>query len=447
MRIAFLWHFHQPPYKDPETRRYIFPWVLFHSLKNYHQMIRLHEEAGFPATFNFVPSLIEQIADYAAGNADDPAEKALACTPELLTEEATDILRKLAGRMTPTASRASVQEAALRNLFPPLEGYQDLDRGALLELKKTILEGLLPSYAGPAAAGRIELFTSPRNHPLLPILCDMASAGREAVPGLEFSWPEDAAAQLEQGVAVFKRAFGSVPAGIWPPEGAVSQRAAGLMAEAGFRYAVTDENVLYGSLGACSGPRDILRPYSCRGLKTFFRDRALSDLIGFTYGSWPASDAVSHFLARVGERAVDAPENAVLVVALDGENAWGSYPRNGIPFLRELFARLLAPGSPARPVLFSEAASSGPAAADIDLAPGTWMGGFAKWLGHPEKNRTWEKLARARRLCGPSEEMYAAEASDWFWWAGEPGEEAFNGLFQAFLRAAYRKAGREDERI
>src|SRR5215813_8958015 len=73
IRLLFLWHMHQPYYKDLVTGEYRLPWVRLHALKDYYGMVKLLDE--FPSvhqTFNLVPSLIAQIQDYAAGSAQDP---------------------------------------------------------------------------------------------------------------------------------------------------------------------------------------------------------------------------------------------------------------------------------------------------------------------------------------------------------------------------------------
>src|SRR5437899_3314109 len=73
IRLLFLWHMHQPYYKDLVTGEYRLPWVRLHALKDYYGMVKLLEE--FPAihqTFNMVPSLVAQIQDYVAGTAGDP---------------------------------------------------------------------------------------------------------------------------------------------------------------------------------------------------------------------------------------------------------------------------------------------------------------------------------------------------------------------------------------
>src|SRR5262250_26416 len=73
IRLLFLWHMHQPYYKDLVTGEYRLPWVRLHALKDYYGMVKLLDE--FPSvhqTFNMVPSLVTQIQDYAAGTARDP---------------------------------------------------------------------------------------------------------------------------------------------------------------------------------------------------------------------------------------------------------------------------------------------------------------------------------------------------------------------------------------
>src|SRR5689334_17086717 len=73
IHLLFLWHMHQPYYKDLVSGEYRLPWVRLHALKDYYGMVKLLDE--FPAvhqTFNLVPSLIAQLQDYVSGNARDP---------------------------------------------------------------------------------------------------------------------------------------------------------------------------------------------------------------------------------------------------------------------------------------------------------------------------------------------------------------------------------------
>src|SRR5512146_171081 len=71
--ITFLWHMHQPYYRDPVRGDYALPWTYLHGIKDYFDMAAVVDETpGAKAVFNLVPSLLEQLADYAAGTAVDP---------------------------------------------------------------------------------------------------------------------------------------------------------------------------------------------------------------------------------------------------------------------------------------------------------------------------------------------------------------------------------------
>ncbi len=71
--VVVVWHMHQPYYKDPLKNEYALPWTYLHGIKDYFDMPAIVEDTpGARAVFNLVPSLIEQILDYAAGTAVDP---------------------------------------------------------------------------------------------------------------------------------------------------------------------------------------------------------------------------------------------------------------------------------------------------------------------------------------------------------------------------------------
>ena len=72
MKLAFIWHMHQPFYKDLKSGEYLMPWVRLHGVKDYLDMLLILDE--FPnlhQTFNLVPSLLEQIIDYTDHGATD----------------------------------------------------------------------------------------------------------------------------------------------------------------------------------------------------------------------------------------------------------------------------------------------------------------------------------------------------------------------------------------
>ena len=70
--LAFIFHMHQPYYKDLLTQEAALPWVRLHGIKDYLDMVKILE--NYPRvhqTFNLVPSLLEQIEDYASRNIKD----------------------------------------------------------------------------------------------------------------------------------------------------------------------------------------------------------------------------------------------------------------------------------------------------------------------------------------------------------------------------------------
>ena len=70
LKLGFLWHQHQPYYKDLLTGEYFLPWVRLHGIKDYLDMVEiLDQHPKIKQTFNMVPSLLEQIIDYAEGKA------------------------------------------------------------------------------------------------------------------------------------------------------------------------------------------------------------------------------------------------------------------------------------------------------------------------------------------------------------------------------------------
>src|ERR1051326_4222195 len=72
IHLCFLWHMHQPFYKDLASGEYKLPWTRMHALKDYYGMVRILEE--FPSvhqTFNLVPSMMTQVSEYASGQAVD----------------------------------------------------------------------------------------------------------------------------------------------------------------------------------------------------------------------------------------------------------------------------------------------------------------------------------------------------------------------------------------
>src|SRR5512136_2500180 len=72
VRLAILWHMHQPLYREPATGEFLLPWVRLHATRAYNDMAEMLERHGrVRCTVNFTPVLLEQLEDYARGTARD----------------------------------------------------------------------------------------------------------------------------------------------------------------------------------------------------------------------------------------------------------------------------------------------------------------------------------------------------------------------------------------
>jgi hypothetical protein len=150
---------------------------------------------------------------------------------------------------------------------------------------------------------------------------------------------------------------------------------------------------------------------------------------------------------------------SVVLLALDGENCWEGYDKDGDAFLTALYTRLSS-AEGIETVTLSDAADNGGVMPCLNsIYPGSWIGAnFAIWIGSPEDNTAWETLLEARgHLVSREREMseadqqaawrsiYAAEGSDWFWWYG--GEHTsrhnpeYDSLFRSHIRKVYEAAG------
>ena len=320
--VAFVWHMHQPYYKDPDTGIYFMPWVRLHGTKDYYDMVALLED--FPAvrqTFNLVPCLVEQIREYASGAMDRGMLLTKKAPADLTEDEKVEMLRTfftgnwerlihpyrrfkellaLRGR---DGREESLRRAAthfsdrdwldlqvwtnlvwiapsfrsnpqVRRLFGKAVDFDEEDKEEVLEIHRRILERTVPKYRELWHTGQIEITTTPFYHPILPLLCDTnvakASLPTTDLPERRFQAPEDARWQIEKGLEYFEETLGRRPRGMWPSEGSVSSQAVQLMADAGVEWIATDEEVLAKSCGEAikrdregyvQSPELLYRPY------------------------------------------------------------------------------------------------------------------------------------------------------------------------------------------
>jgi alpha-amylase/alpha-mannosidase (GH57 family) len=342
--------------------------------------------------------------------------------------------------------------------------------------------------------GQIEVVTTSFYHPILPLIYDSDLAKlcqpNDPMPS-RFHFPEDAEAQVEKAVALFKKTFGVKPTGGWPAEGAVAHDVIPVIARSGIQWLATDEKILDRSKPSHQ-PK--YYPYAAytehdqkQGVVFVFRDTELSDKIGFVYQNYYGEDAADDFIKGVLKYTPkDGEPDRLLTVILDGENAWEWYrlDNDGKAFQNALYRKLsklfetkqvvtstvteYLKGNPSRniPAHPIETLSK------LEwLYPGSWINAnYDTWIGGDEENRAWEYLVTARQDLGKSgleqpspkvgapkagtkawyaykawESMYAAEGSDWFWWYGTDqtapaGDKPFDLAYITHLRNIYKFA-------
>lgn len=349
------------------------------------------------------------------------------------------------------------------------------EKRMLLALIADTLAGLIPRYRALAAGGRVEIAVSPYAHPILPLLCSFDAARdawRECPLPRSAGYPggqERAGWHLREAVRLYTELFGVRPVGCWPSEGAISDDTLALADQAGFRWVASSASVLRNSLAHAldvpAGDDDAVhcnRAYRLpdQRVSCFFRHDTLSDLIGFSYSSWHGDDATADFVGHLeglAAKYAGQPERVVLV-ALDGENAWEHYPENGFHFLRGLYAALAR-----SPVLelttLAEFTARNAAATNLPhVVSGSWVHGtLSTWMGDADKNAAWDLLCAAKRdfdlatrtgtwdaarLDAVTRQLALCEGSDWFWWFGDynPSDavEQFDLLFRRQLKTLYR---------
>ena len=524
MKLCMLWHMHQPFYKNLVSGRYEMPWVRLHGTKDYYDMVAILDNyPNIKQTFNLVPSLLEQIEEYAGGEAlDDHQELSLKNVDTLSEVDKTAIIanffkanydtmikpysrynelhqrRKDALKYYTDQDWLDLQvwsnlswidpifyaEEPVKKLLKKAKNFTKDDKAALLKFQRDVMGRIIPKYKEVAKRGQIELSVTPYFHPILPLVYDTDIA-RESVPQISlpedrFSHPEDAAAQVNLAIEYFQSKFGFKPKGMWPSEGSVARQIVPILVKAGIKWIATDEEILALSLGrgVRSGGDDsiissgeLYRPYKYSNngdeIHLFFRDHAVSDLVGFVYSRMNARDAVRDFIIKL--EAIDAHYKknnhgeCIVNVILDGENAWEYFPEDGHEFLNQLYKEL-SDHPLIKTATFSEIIESNENMGMLSrLHPGSWINhDYGIWIGHQEDNKAWDLLFDAREtfekyknsnsvtkenLALAQKEIYIAEGSDWCWWFGDehhsPDNDRFDMLYRSHLINVYKLLGIE----
>ncbi|MCX8023352.1 MAG: glycoside hydrolase family 57 protein [Syntrophorhabdaceae bacterium] len=322
--LSFLWHMHQPFYKNLYTGEYILPWVLLHGTKDYYDMPYLLKEfEGIRQTFNLVPSLLIQLVDYEdVGVKDRYLELFRKPSRELTEEDKIFLLKNFfnanwdnmirpypryfellkrrgfyyskeqIGDKIPYFSDDDLRDIQvffflswidpmfsdryeeIRRLKAKGRYFTEEDKSVLIRIINEIIRGIIPLYRELSEKGIIELSTSPFYHPIIPLLIDNTIAKVSnpdcRLPDKPFMSREDASSQIGRAKELFYQMFNTYPKGMWPPEGSVSDEALELYMEHNVGWVASDEEILFNSLnielrrdgeGFISNPDVLYRPY------------------------------------------------------------------------------------------------------------------------------------------------------------------------------------------
>lgn len=560
INLIFLWHFHQPYYKDNFTQEILMPWTRLHATKDYYFMGAVLK--NFPkirATFNYSPSLLTQLDGY-IGNYKDAIDK------ERFLNISDKTINKLSGddklfilkKFFPACSSNNnflEKSARFKQLYQRLQGNEEkielfnpqdyIDIIVLFNLSwidpvsinsdaflsglrnkdknftesekdrlineniPAILNKIFPLLKELLNSGRIELSASPFYHPILPLLCDTDIAGFHFNKNIHlpkpFRHPEDADYQIKSALDYFKKKLDYNVNGMWPSEGSVSEKTLSLLIDNKIKWIATDEDILSNSIGVnfanLNNRKLLYMPYAVKRdnghLYMFFRDRMLSDLIGFKYSTYEPKAAANDLINNLKNIAVSVQDYnknglAVASIILDGENAWEYYKNNGYDFFNYLYEGLSNNTDIINTVTISEylkkaektlnigsktVADNGKTHKFFDIQwktkqgldsskiyniptvyPGSWINhDFRIWIGDREDNKAWNLLSKTRaylinkmnqttlkdeKYRSAWEQIYIAEGSDYNWWYGEDRtsgiDEEYDRLYRSHLINVYK---------
>lgn len=326
--LVFLWHMHQPDYRDYSTGDFVLPWVYLHAIKDYSDMAaHLEKHPKVKAVVNFVPILLDQLEDYeqqfASGQLRDPLLRLLvredlnavseterqlileSCfrsnlgkmvAPYPAYKRLFDLFKTIESNGSVALSYLSGQYLAdlltwyhlawfgetvrrehdvLIEMMSKDENFTYADRRLIFDMIGKVVSGIIPRYRKLAKSGQIEISATPHYHPLAPLLLDFNSA-RECEPSSSLPqaliYPGGKTrvqAHINSTITSHRARFGVTPHGIWPAEGAVSTSLIEVLAGQECRWAASGEGVLANSLRKVGDLPEraqyLYRPYRLQG--------------------------------------------------------------------------------------------------------------------------------------------------------------------------------------
>ena len=508
LSIAFYWHMHQPVYQLTPDSDYIMPWTRLHAVKDYLDMLTIIKDyKNIKLNFNIVPILIDSFIRYGEkGYHDIHSRISVKPVEELTDEDKNFIINNFFDanyqfmilplkeydrlihkyQFTKDINEFSQQEysdlMALFNLawidsahqkdYPELKalykkgsGYTLEDRIKIIEIQRDIIRKIIPTFKKYLADGRIELTTSPHYHPILPILVDIAdvSTNQNGDLPLTLGMKKDAEVQIKEALRIIEEAFGVKPQGIWPSEHCISNKTLKLLGDLGIKWTISDEGVLSNSIkfdfvrdfnGNLENPYPLLKVYDYKsGVKVIFREAIFPNLISFEYPNHDSERVAIDLYDRIKtiqNKIQNSPdETHLLTIAMDGENCWENYAKDGAIFLNKLY-ELINNDESLETVLISDYIKKERHLKELNsIKAGSWINqDFKLWIDEPLKNLAWTYLKQVKDdlenfiLLNPNHEniekakreLHVCQGSDWFWWFGEPNDSGHDNIFDYLFR-------------
>lgn len=523
--IAFVWHFHQPNYQTQPNGIRLMPWARLHAIKDYLDMVLILDKfPNIKLNFSLVPALIDAIEDYGNNEGHDIHSKLTVTDENELTDDDKlyilnyffdanyeNLISKNPRYNELYIKRYNKDEVGIndfsnqdyadimmlfnlvwfdpiwKNVYPQLTKFEEKgrnytleDRQQLIELNREIIRQIIPTFKKYQDEGKIEILTSPYNHPILPILINpndlKVPSFKHPLPDCKVALTIDAKEQVKIALDKMEQTFGKRPQGMWPSEHCISQKTLDILANLGVKWAITDESVLSNSIkkefvrdfrGCYEDPYDVCSLYLYKTkrekeINIVFRDSVLPNLIGFEYSHHDsvlcANDLFDRIKTVQDKLKVSPDKKHILTIAMDGENNWDSYPQDGAIFLERLYSLINNDKSISTVLISNYVEKNKKTEKPLKkVTAGSWANQeFQLWIAEPTKNLAWQYLVQTRDDLTKAEksgrlskeqikyaksELYIAEGSDWFWWYGEPNnsgqDHIFDFLFREHLKNVY----------
>ena len=220
--LAFLWHQHQPMYKDPKNNVYELPWVRLHATKDYYDMVAILDDyPKIKSNINLVPSLLVQLEEYSKRKAEDiflnltlkqasyltEDEKVFILTNFFMANWETmiypykrykQLLEKRGKQVTDSLIKSNLhlfvdndirdlqvwfnlswfdpywrkKDEFINSLYVKGDNFTEEEKVKLIDKQLDICGMIVEKHKQLQDRGQIEVSVTPFFHPILPLLCD-----------------------------------------------------------------------------------------------------------------------------------------------------------------------------------------------------------------------------------------------------------------------------------